>query len=110
MAKSVKNESPANDGAGKEDLESLVQSGQASPSAAPSPSSPPAPPPAAEGKAKAAARDYANETRRSGDKCPRLGCHGVLTVMSTHRGKEYKIRHLSCNSCKLVGGKEVVPL
>lgn len=113
MAKSVKNESPTNDEAGKQDLESLIQSGQGAGAGGGSPDNdpPPAPPPAGDkSKAKSREPDYANQTRRSGDKCPRPGCHGILTVMSTHRGKEFKIRHLACNSCKKVGGKEVIPL
>lgn len=50
------------------------------------------------------------QPRRSGDPCPRKDCKGFLGVMSTHKTETHRIRHLSCSSCKLVGGKEVIQL
>lgn len=52
------------------------------------------------------------QPRRSGDACPRQGCNGFLTVMSTHKKEKegVRIRYLCCNSCKKVGGKEVTPI
>lgn len=107
MAKNVKTDQ-SNAGEDKQQLDELVQSGQGD--TVGGEQNPPPPQSRDKPKGKSTEPDYANQTRRSGDKCPRPGCLGTLTVMSTHKGKEFRIRHLACNSCKRVGGKEVSPI
>lgn len=93
------------------DLNSLIESGQGANASDDSGASALPPPiPAAGGKKSTGVLPFAEQPKRSGDACPRPGCKGHLGVMSTHKTETHRIRYLACNSCKLVGGKEVTPL